>query len=524
MGVKQVSAITVSLGCLLAPLGFSQGAQVQRELSASRTQLLWLRYDGAQFQILQSEIRPDSFAMAMTNPLPAGSGLFRFTLESAKGEILYAGAFEDPRQIHADSVSEDGQVRGETLLLPETIFPLRVPYFEEALRLRISGEEGPTASLSLDPILSLEVTNGLPNYTTQTIWRTGPSSNRLDIVFLGDGYRATEMGKFDRDVRAFADYMLQTPPYAPYRQAINIHKVNVISRDSGIDRPSRGIFRDTALDMTFDFQGMPGAIYAPAESEYKIYRAAALVPEADLIVVLVNERDLGGSSGPLKNISVVTTHALGPDMLLHELGHSFAFLADESDGPAAPPLREPTKANVTGQRTREGLREVGKWDYWIEPGQPLPTPEGSPGVGLFEGALGASKGVYRPAQTCKMRALGQPFCPICLEQHVRRLYFYIRPIDAVSPQPADLASMSEAAGEPLTLRVVPLSLPLETVEIQWFVDGLPVGHHDTSLSISTTSLPPGPHTIAVIVTDRTPLVRWDPTGRLSSHVTWRITR
>jgi len=331
---------------------------------------------------------------------------------------------------------------------------------------------------------------------------------------------ATKREKFDRDVRAFADHLLKTQPYAAYRHAINIHKVNVISRDSGIDRPSLGLYRDTALDLTFDFEGVPNAVYAPVESEYKIYRAAALVPEADLIVVLANERDFGGSSGPLKNISVVTTHALGPE-LLHELGHSFAFLADESDGPSAPPLREPTKANVTLERTREGLRRVGKREYWIEETIPVPTPESYSGVGVFEGEFGVSRGVFRPARTCKMRTLGQPFCPVCLEQHVLRLYFYIRPIEAVSPP---LAAIKAASGDTLVFRVIPLEPSPGTRQIEWFLNGLPLDHHDASLPLPVGTLSPGQHTITVVVTDRTPFVRRNPTGLLSSRVSWTLTR
>lgn len=516
MGMKKIVALSVSIGCAL---GYIPETVAARPPSSMPTwQLLWLHYDGAQFQLVGSQIHPLS---ALPPAFPA-SGTFRFVLETGDGRILFAGQFDDPRLIHVDHVNDDGSVYSETLLLPETIFPLRVPYEEGAARLRISGDDFPTVTFPLaPPIEALDVTGALPSYTTQTVIRTGPSGNRLDIVFLGDGYRATEMEKFDRDVRAFADHLLKTPPYAAYRHAINIHKVNVISQDSGIDRPSLGLDRDTALDMTFDFEGVPNAVYAPVESEYKIYRAAALVPEADLIVVLVNERDFGGSSGPLKNISVVTTHALGPELLLHELGHSFAFLADESDGPSAPPLREPTKANVTLQRTREGLRRVGKWEHWIEESQPLPTPESRSGVGLFEGGLGASRGVFRPARTCKMRTLGQPFCSVCLEQHVLRLYFHIRPIEAVTPPPTAIA---EVAGDMLIFRVIPLEPAPGTLRIEWFVNGLPLDYHEARLHLPIATFSAGRHTITVVVTDPTPFVRRDPTGLLSSHVSWTLTR
>ena len=39
--------------------------------------------------------------------------------------------------------------------------------------------------------------------TFETIVNNGPSSNRVDIAIMGDGYTASQMGKYQADVQQF---------------------------------------------------------------------------------------------------------------------------------------------------------------------------------------------------------------------------------------------------------------------------------------------------------------------------------
>jgi hypothetical protein len=65
----------------------------------------------------------------------------------------------------------------------------------------------------------------------------GLNSQRYNIVILGDGYRASELAKFAADVEAFINTFRTTAPYDQLWSGINIHRVDVVSTDSGVNDP-----------------------------------------------------------------------------------------------------------------------------------------------------------------------------------------------------------------------------------------------------------------------------------------------
>lgn len=474
--------------------------------STARTEQLLVKFDGVSWEVVDRQVLPVPYTSA-------GDGRLRIDLSAGVGKMVVAALSDEDLAVLAHELTPDGQLVSQRIAVSATLLPVRIPSGYWVNQLQVWSKDRAVGTIDLTAARSeSQASSSLPPYTAETVLDNGPASNRLDIVFLGDGYRAADMDKYDRDVRAMSEYLLSTPPLSNYRQMFNIHKVNVISRQSGIDHPERNFFRDTALDLTFNFGGISQAVYLPLESEYKVYQAAALVPQADAIVVLANDPQFGGSSGPLHNFTVVTTNPLSKDLLVHELGHSLGFLGDESDGPQAPPLREPTQVNVTLQATVDGLKRVGKWDYWID----------SESVGLFPGGLGSRVGVYRPSRTCKMRTITAPFCPVCTEQIIKRLYTYFRPIESTTPQAK--GSQSPAGSASVVFSVTPIQPVGHSLWITWTLDGAILDHTDTTLTLSLADLAPGQHTLTVTVSDPTPLVRRDPAGALSASRSWTITK
>src|SRR5690606_26711954 len=117
-------------------------------------------------------------------------------------------------------------------------------------------------------------------------------------------------------------------------------------------------------------------------------------PEFDYVLVLVNDPKYGGSGG---SVAVASIHGLAADIVVHEVGHQVARLADEYDTPTpgyppCDPIADCFEPNVTLRTAREEL----KWAAWLEEEAPLPSPIGWAGVGLFEGARYSPLGVYRP--------------------------------------------------------------------------------------------------------------------------------
>lgn len=66
----------------------------------------------------------------------------------------------------------------------------------------------------------------------------GPASLRYNLVFLGDGYSASEMTKYHNDVRDAIDGIYATAPFNELWCGINVYRVDVVSTDSGIDDPA----------------------------------------------------------------------------------------------------------------------------------------------------------------------------------------------------------------------------------------------------------------------------------------------
>lgn len=83
-----------------------------------------------------------------------------------------------------------------------------------------------------------------------TIWDPAPSTRCLDLVILAEGYTASEQAQFNADAAALAGHLLSVEPWKSRQDMIRIHRVNVISRESGTDAPPSNPYRmvDTAFD------------------------------------------------------------------------------------------------------------------------------------------------------------------------------------------------------------------------------------------------------------------------------------
>ncbi|MGH7895296.1 MAG: M64 family metallopeptidase, partial [Candidatus Binatia bacterium] len=238
-----------------------------------------------------------------------------------------------------------------------------------------------------------------------TMVNNGPSAERIDIVILSDGYTAAEMATFAADAQAVIDQIMAYPPYAVHAPFVNIHRVNVISAESGTDDPANGIARDTALDTSFGIGGTDRCLFfGTAEGFNNAASAAAMAPDADgVILVTVNSGKYGGCAAPPYAVASAVAPATHP----HELGHAFALLADEyDDRPGCHPATEPSAANVTVNAM------ASKWSLWL--------PEA--GVGAFVGADHYPSCAYRPQANCLMRTLNVPLCRVCGEQITKRFY------------------------------------------------------------------------------------------------------
>ena len=259
--------------------------------------------------------------------------------------------------------------------------------------------------------------NNGQNYTT--IRSNGPTSQKFDIVFVGDGFTTNDQTAFNNAVNAAVAALEARPGYSETMCGFNIWRVNVVSTDSGIDHPMQNISRNTELDCRYGNTANNEAERCiTSDSPAKCFEAAAYAPDADAVFVLVNDMQYGGCAGSL----VFSSIASGFDgIITHELGHKIGALADEyecyicdgSDSNRTYTGAERPKANVTTNTDRA----TTKWHNLIQATTAIPTTSDNPPgvVGLFAGGDYYAQGIFRPQFTCHMRTLGPAFCAVCMQ-------------------------------------------------------------------------------------------------------------
>jgi hypothetical protein len=305
------------------------------------------------------------------------------------------------------------------------------------------------------------------------IQKNGDPSTKVDFLILGDGYMIGEAKKFEADARRLTEILFATSPFKEHRADFNVWALAPPALESGISRPSSGLYRDSPIGATYDAFGSERYVLTFDNRAFR--RAAAFAPY-DFVEILVNNQTYGGG-GIFNLYSTVAADSLwSPYVFVHEFGHHFAGLADEyytSSVAYAPATShvEPWEPNVTALLDPANL----KWKDLVTQGTPIPTPWekeafekysldvqnrrreirrlGRPEkemdalfteelahearlfakekhvgqVGAFEGANYEAKGYYRPQVDCIMFTRSNAFCAVCRRAIERVIQLYSKP-------------------------------------------------------------------------------------------------
>ena len=329
--------------------------------------------------------------------------------------------------------------------------------------------------------------------TLTTMIHTGASSNRVDVVFLGDGYTASQIDTDYVDhVNDGMDYFFNgfQNPYPRYKNFFNVHRINLISNDSGADKPPLGIFRDTALDASYWWDGTTERLLSVNSFKASVAAVQAIAGteiDLDIRVVVVNDTKYGGEGGFWSVYAGGNFNAT--EIAVHEIGHSFASLADEYEsGLGTYTGPEPPEANVT--KTPGTPTFPGKWDRWvgyIDPDHPQIGP-----VGYYEGGRYYETGIYRPTIDSKMRSLNDPFNAISRESIISQIYARVSPLDAFLDNVGTL--------------IDPTSIWVDTVdpaviEVSWFLDGVLLEQEGELIDLTSLPLAPGDYQLEAVAYD-----------------------
>ena len=366
-------------------------------------------------------------------------------------------------KVYWDTVTESGEFSGGNLMLP------------------IAKKDG------------IE-TRGLIN--VETLISNGPSSNRIDLVFVGDGYKAEDLNSYAVHVNNAINAFFGIEPLQSYQGLFNVHRIDVISNESGVDNdPTNGINRDTAMNMAFWCSGIERLLCIDTSLAWSYANNA---PDTDAILAVANSSMYGGAGYTSAEIGTFAgANNAATDIAIHEMGHSLANLADEyhyGDGTTySGPER--TERNASIYTATQMAASGTKWAAWL--GENDWAWDGL--VDTYEGAVYSQYGIYRPTNNSMMRALNRPFNQPSAEAFIIEMYAIVNPVDAATPIGVQNDS-SEVFIQPIDVG--------HSMEIHWYINDVQLdADGETTLSISSLSLPVGSHSLSVSVVDPTPWVR-----------------
>jgi hypothetical protein len=282
--------------------------------------------------------------------------------------------------------------------------------------------------VTIDPNHKLVNMDKENDYRITPIFQSGDPSNKVDLLFIAEGYTTNEMKKFIADCNRFMGYLFDIEPYKSRKSDFNIWAVESPSQESGTDIPHKDIWKSTIIKSHFYTFEIDRYMTAP---DQQTICSVASNASYDAIYVIVNTDKYGG--GGIYNFYGLSMadHKTTPEVFVHEFGHSFAGLGDEyySSEVAYEDFYnlkvEPWEPNLTTL-----VNFDAKWKSMIAKGTPIPTPNDKKYLnilGLFEGGGYMAKGIYRPYLDCRMITnKAEGFCPVCQKAISSMIDYYTK--------------------------------------------------------------------------------------------------
>ena len=330
--------------------------------------------------------------------------------------------------------------------------------------------------------------SGLPTANTPVLipmHDNGRHDNRIDLVFVGDGYLASETSAFAQSAEAAWQALMSYEPYKTYQNFFDASRIEIASPVSGISNdPTDGVAKATPLGMHFFCHNIERLLCVDTKAANAY---AGLVPGINHVISIAHTGTYGGAGGAITTLSGENQYSDG--VIVHEMAHTLAGLGDEYDVPfgTASGTDAADLPNITSQSAETMTANHTKWWRWIG----KPSGDGST-VGAYDGANYYAHGFNRPSQDSEMRSLGKPFNPPSIEALIESFYLSksgkgsINPLDSVSPVPT-AAGITAKNGVTLTANLIPLVG--RGYDVYWGVDGVAVPGSLGKTSLDLTNAP-----------------------------------
>jgi hypothetical protein len=361
-------------------------------------------------------------------------------------------------------------------------------------------------------LVSLSFTSFSQTFTVDSMMRNGRRDNRINFVYLADGYQAGELGTFITDAGTINDALFNTTPFKEYKNFFNAFAIRVPSVESGAKHPG------TASDEPFPAQAIinPNNYFQSTFDYFNIHRLlvpqnslaittvlANNLPDYDHGLVVVNSPYYGGSGGTFPTAS---TNISSAEVAIHEIGHSFAGLGDEYWAGTIYAAEYP---NMTANSDPATI----KWKAWL----------GINNIGIYPyGAVPPLNAWFRPHQNCKMQYLGQPFCSVCTEQLVDVIHQQVNMIDGFAPAATSLTLTNT---NPVSFTVSSVGATPNTVSAKWYINNVLFANDVESIDVPVSAFNPGTNAVRVDVVDSTALSKlYLPGAGYVSSTTWDVVK
>lgn len=277
---------------------------------------------------------------------------------------------------------------------------------------------GYTASQSLISLLEEQFgpLEGDPNYASTDYSQDGKVitiqkatvGKGINLVFMGDAYTDKDVasGNYEWLMQEAAREFFSIEPYKSFQNRFNVYAVKVVSKNG---RTGPGL--TTALGTTMNSSG------AGTGDTEKIWQYALKVPgikdkENLSVAVIVNAVSGGGIAEMFESLQSGigyyssmgnVPYSFGPT-LRHEMGHAFGFLADEyatwNQTPPQTVIDSYTRLyNAYGWYSNVDFTNDPKKVKWADF---LSDARYKDEVGIYEGAVNVTTGVYRPSEDSMM--------------------------------------------------------------------------------------------------------------------------
>ena len=294
--------------------------------------------------------------------------------DAASGELIYSRGFDSYfKEYQTSAPAREGVMRTfhESAIVPAPkatiVFALekrqKDGHLEEVFREEIDPEDVMIIR-GEGPDKTVKVFRSLDN---------GDPHKHADIAIIAEGYTTGDQAKFEEDLARFTKTFFKRDPCKSNMEHFNVYGVFKPSQESGIDEPTHGVFRNTAVGATFNSMGSER--YILTESNKALRDIARHVPY-DALYIMINHHRYGG--GGIYNFYCTYTsdNQWSEYLMVHEFGHSFFGLADEYYTSSTayedfyPPGYEPAEPNITAALDPDNI----KWKHLLAKGIEVPTP------------------------------------------------------------------------------------------------------------------------------------------------------